>query len=1104
MNSKHLKFLFLLLVGIAFFIPQTNGEGKEKRKNLSKIQGLPNRTFLNINNISTQIYSDGNSDIKPDGNSGVIYPKGSGKGAVFESGLVWGALIPGDPQPRVGGSTYSQGLQTGKILSPGVAESPDLDKNRIYRVRPDIFPGGPEVDLTLAAIDEGSSASALRAQYETDWTEWPVTDGAPFNDVDSNGVYDPNVDIPGVPGADQTIWFVANDLDANKTSDLYGAQPIGIEMQATFWAYAQAGALGNMFFRKYTLINKSNTPFNDMYVAMWSDVDLGNATDDYSGCDTTLSLGYTYNATNSDATYDPLPPPAVGFDFFQGPIVAGEPSDTAIFNGQYVAGMKNLPMTAFIYYARGDATVTDPQLGALEGSTQWYNFMQGKVGKTGEFFVNPITNQPTTFVLTGDPQTNEGWLDGLQLPAGDRRQALASGPFQMAVGDTQEVVIAEIIAGASGGVSNLDAVGLLKTYDQKAQEAYDAFFVLPAPPPRPNLQAGTFINGSWAALDKEIVLDWGSSLNDIQATENYDFKGFTFEGYNVYQLPSASAGIDEAKRLATYDITNGLTTIVGPVVDPVSGLTLQVPQQYGSDIGIQRYLRITRDAFTGRPLVNGIRYYFAVTAYAYNPDSLAVPNNLENPIAAITVIPQEPNPGVRYNSANGDTVQNVTHTGPSDGNVIPIVLDPSKVNGHSYRVNFLDTGEGITWSLTDVTANQVVLADQTNQSGDASYIITNGIMVKVQGPPVEGKSATYASADPPNLSPVATAADPAYEGGRWFTGGQHGGEIFFGGIFLEPNFWGLTSINPGEHKPVMLKFRPMASFTDLNGNSVYDIGEPYVVDDPAQTQKAFMYQGFSPDAYLGFFDLPFTAWDVSDPANPRQLNVVVRDRDENHQWDLHHLSAPADPLLPNNGDQQFNYTWILNTTYDPTGAMYGDGTNGSIDFWSFGAGGVWDAMWAMWIDDRGVVENASSMLAEECNFTLIPNAVNTAADEFSFTAPTVDESTENAKVDVNKVNVFPNPYYGVNTEELNKYNRFVTFTHLPDKATIRIFNLAGILIQTIQKDDQSQFTRWDLANDAGLPVASGLYIAHIEMPVLGITKILKVAIIQEQQILDRF
>ncbi len=87
---------------------------------------------------------------------------------------------------------------------------------------------------------------------------------------------------------------------------------------------------------------------------------------------------------------------------------------------------------------------------------------------------------------------------------------------------------------------------------------------------------------------------------------------------------------------------------------------------------------------------------------------------------------------------------------------------------------------------------------------------------------------------------------------------------------------------------------------------------------------------------------------------------------------------------------------------------------------------------------------------------------------------------------------------------MNKYNRFVTFTHLPDKATIRIFNLAGVLVKTIEKTDAGQFQRWDLANESGLPVASGLYIAYIEMPDVGTTKIVKLAVIQEQQILDRF
>ena len=80
----------------------------------------------------------------------------------------------------------------------------------------------------------------------------------------------------------------------------------------------------------------------------------------------------------------------------------------------------------------------------------------------------------------------------------------------------------------------------------------------------------------------------------------------------------------------------------------------------------------------------------------------------------------------------------------------------------------------------------------------------------------------------------------------------------------------------------------------------------------------------------------------------------------------------------------------------------------------------------------------------------------------------------------------------------------MTFSHLPDRATIRIFNLAGVHVKTIEKNTNTQFERWDLANESGLPVASGLYIAYIDMPDIGETKVLKMAIIQEQQILDRF
>jgi hypothetical protein len=140
----------------------------------------------------------------------------------------------------------------------------------------------------------------------------------------------------------------------------------------------------------------------------------------------------------------------------------------------------------------------------------------------------------------------------------------------------------------------------------------------------------------------------------------------------------------------------------------------------------------------------------------------------------------------------------------------------------------------------------------------------------------------------------------------------------------------------------------------------------------------------------------------------------------------------------------------------------------------------------------------------EDEFLIVTNHVITPADVFSFTAPAPRFDQALAREDVSAINVFPNPYYAVNTQELNKYQRFVTFSHLPRKATIRVFNLAGILVRTLEKDTPSQFQRWDLANESGLPVGSGLYIVHVDMPDIGSTKILKVAVVQEQQILDRF
>jgi len=439
---------------------------------------------MDINNINALEANNGFSDYNLNLTlEGLEFPKGSKKTAIYTSGFLWGGFVKGDSQVRVGGSSYRSGLQPGPIIN-GVGANPTDPKYSIYRVRPDIYPAGPEVDLTNDTALEGISESVLRAQYISDWENWPAAGtandlGAPFKDVNADGKYEPGIDIPGVPGADQTIYYVANDLDSTLTNNLYATKPLGIELHATYWAYAMSGPLNNVYFKKWTLINKGANTIDSMFVSFWADADLGFMSDDLLGCDSTLGLSYTYNSNSTDSGYYPLPPPAVGFSLFQGPIVKGASSDFAILNGREIYGKKNLSMTAayaIIYMISFDdpPPITDPYW-----STYFYRMFNGEYGATGSPVLDNNGNQ-TKFYFYGDPVARTGWIDGVTIAPGDRVQGLASGPFTFAPNDTQEVVVAEIFAGSVQGVTNLQAVSLLKKYDKIIHNYYNVFFDIPS------------------------------------------------------------------------------------------------------------------------------------------------------------------------------------------------------------------------------------------------------------------------------------------------------------------------------------------------------------------------------------------------------------------------------------------------------------------------------------------------------------------------------------------------------------------------------------------------------------------------------------------------
>jgi hypothetical protein len=137
--------------------------------------------------------------------------------------------------------------------------------------------------------------------------------------------------------------------------------------------------------------------------------------------------------------------------------------------------------------------------------------------------------------------------------------------------------------------------------------------------------------------------------------------------------------------------------------------------------------------------------------------------------------------------------------------------------------------------------------------------------------------------------------------------------------------------------------------------------------------------------------------------------------------------------------------------------------------------------------------------------TIVPNRPNTPNDVFTYTTPVPEKNSALEQASANNIGIYPNPYYAFNPAETNRLFRFVTFNNMPPQATVRIFNLGGQLVRKIVKDDASQFLQWDLLNHDNIPVASGMYIVHVEANLPSgstATKILKLAVIQEQEVLD--
>ena len=98
---------------------------------------------------------------------------------------------------------------------------------------------------------------------------------------------------------------------------------------------------------------------------------------------------------------------------------------------------------------------------------------------------------------------------------------------------------------------------------------------------------------------------------------------------------------------------------------------------------------------------------------------------------------------------------------------------------------------------------------------------------------------------------------------------------------------------------------------------------------------------------------------------------------------------------------------------------------------------------------------------------------------------TVTASKDDLKDALKLINVVPNPYYAFSEYERNRLDTRVKITNLPDKCTVKIYSVNGKLIRTFKKDNPVTSIDWDLNNHKAIPVASGVYLIHVEVPGVG-------------------
>ena len=252
---------------------------------------------LDINNINARINTKGFLFNNPGAYlPGFEAPKGSGKHSVYAANLWMGNAT------NLAASTYyidSCDFGNGPLTIYG-ATTPTVESqfNKVWKV------SKTEIDYhigvtTGAIIDPGYVIPSAIATWPAHGYVYGMdyaTYLAPFVDVDTDNTYNPSSgDYPLIKG-DMATYIIYNDY-STVPHKLSGGQTIGLEIHQMAYAFSCTldSALNNTIFVEYKIINKTANTYPNFYFGMWSDIDIGNAGNEFVECDVTRSCYFQYN-----------------------------------------------------------------------------------------------------------------------------------------------------------------------------------------------------------------------------------------------------------------------------------------------------------------------------------------------------------------------------------------------------------------------------------------------------------------------------------------------------------------------------------------------------------------------------------------------------------------------------------------------------------------------------------------------------------------------------------------------------------------------------------------------------------------------------------------